>query len=73
MTLIINGTPVALKATTLAEALERYFEEDARLEAVGARAVATALNGRFVPAARRASTPVQAGDRIEILAPMQGG
>lgn len=35
--------------------------------------VATALNGEFVPAPRREATPLKAGDRIEILAPMQGG
>jgi sulfur carrier protein len=35
--------------------------------------VATALNGTFVPAARRAATVLHAGDRVEVLAPMQGG
>jgi sulfur carrier protein len=71
--LIVNGSPVTLKATTLAEALAHWMEEDARIEAIGARAVATALNGKFVPAAKRSATPLTAGDRIEILAPMQGG
>ena len=35
--------------------------------------VATALNGEFVPARKREATPVRDGDRIEILAPRQGG
>ncbi len=35
--------------------------------------LATALNEAFVPADARAETPVQDGDRVEVLAPMQGG
>ena len=35
--------------------------------------VATALNGEFVPAPARRGMPVTEGDRIEVLAPMQGG
>ncbi len=35
--------------------------------------VATALNGEFVPARARDSVLVREGDRIEVLAPMQGG
>lgn len=73
MNLIVNGAPVTLDASTLAQAVTLWFEEDARLEAAGARAVATAVNGRFVPAAKRGATPLNDGDRIEILAPMQGG
>ncbi len=37
------------------------------------RAIATAVNGRFVPATARNSTAIAAGDQIEVLAPMQGG
>ena len=36
-------------------------------------AIATAINGEFVAAAARAQTPIAEGDRIEVLAPMQGG
>jgi sulfur carrier protein len=71
--LVVNGASVMLQATTLAEALALWMEEDARIEAIGERAVATALNGKFVPAAKRAATQLNAGDRVEILAPMQGG
>lgn len=35
--------------------------------------VATAVNGAFVPASVRSETSLEAGDEIEILAPMQGG
>ncbi|APX90771.1 thiamine biosynthesis protein ThiS [Brevirhabdus pacifica] len=35
--------------------------------------IATAVNEVFVPAAERAETPLHEGDRIEVLAPMQGG
>jgi sulfur carrier protein len=38
-----------------------------------AAVVATAVNGEFVPAARRAARPLADGDRLEVLAPMQGG
>ncbi len=36
-------------------------------------AMATALNGCFVPRDERATTVLNEGDQLEILAPMQGG
>ena len=39
----------------------------------GGRKIATAVNGRFVAATARSRTPLVAGDRIEVVAPMQGG
>ena len=54
-----------LAAPVLAEAL-------AELGYAGA-VVATAVNEAFVPAAVRAQTVLVDGDRLEILAPMQGG
>jgi len=65
MTVTVNGEPREIAATTLAEALEALEYADA--------IVATALNGEFVPARKRAATPVAEGDRIEIVAPRQGG
>jgi sulfur carrier protein len=62
---VINGENREVEARTLAKALEA-------LEFASAT-VATALNGEFVPARARAATPVKDGDRIEILAPRQGG
>ena len=35
--------------------------------------VATALNGEFVPVGSRGEARLAEGDRLEILAPMQGG
>ena len=35
--------------------------------------VATAVNEDFVPAARRGAHMLQEGDRVEIVAPRQGG
>jgi sulfur carrier protein len=47
----------------------------ATLEALGfgGRKIATAVNGRFVAAPARQSTTLADGDRIEVVAPMQGG
>ncbi len=36
-------------------------------------AMATALNGSFVPREARNTTMLRDGDRVEVLAPMQGG
>ena len=65
MTLLLNGAPQDLTAKTLAEALAEL--------GFGGRIVATAVNGDFVPARKRAETALSEGDRIEIVAPMQGG
>lgn len=65
MTLLLNGAPQEIAARTLAEAL-------AELGYAG-RIVATAVNGDFVPARRRAEVTLKDGDRIEVVAPMQGG
>ena len=65
MTLLLNGAPQDIAATTLAEAL-------AELGYAG-KIVATAENGEFVPARKRAETALSDGDRIEVVAPMQGG
>ena len=65
MTLIVNGEPRDIMAANLLEALIALDYADA--------IVATALNGDFVPARSRAATLVMDGDRIEIVAPRQGG
>ena len=61
----VNGEPQDIAAATLAEALVALDYADA--------IVATALNGAFVPKRKRAETPLTEGDRIEIVAPRQGG
>jgi sulfur carrier protein len=63
--LVVNGEPQELAAANLAEALAALDYENA--------VVATALNGAFVPKRLRAQTPLAEGDRIEIVAPRQGG
>jgi sulfur carrier protein len=65
MRLVVNGEMQDVPAATLAEALQSLDLADAK--------VATALNGEFVPARARAATLVKDGDRIEIVAPRQGG
>lgn len=39
----------------------------------GDAAVATAVNGAFVPAGARAGHGLAEGDRLEVLSPRQGG
>jgi sulfur carrier protein len=65
MRIMVNGAPREVAAETLAEALEALGQ--------GGDTVATALNEEFVPAAARAHTPLAPGDRVEIVAPRQGG
>ena len=65
MQVTVNGERTDLVAETLQAALRELELTDA--------VVATAVNGDFVPVRRRAETPIRPGDRIEIVAPMQGG
>jgi len=61
----VNGRATQVCARTLAELIDA--------ERLGTKRVATALNGDFVPEARRATTLLSAGDRVEIVSPRQGG
>jgi sulfur carrier protein len=65
MKLVVNGEPQELSAATLAEVLQSLDFSEAK--------IATALNGEFVPARERQATALKDGDRIEIVAPRQGG
>ena len=65
MKLIINGEQKDIEAGTLAALLTALDYEGDWL--------ATAVNGDLVPRAERAQTTLNNGDRIEILAPKQGG
>ena len=65
MRLVVNGAEREIVADTLAAALLRLDYGEAR--------VATALNGEFVPARKRGETALREGDRVEIVAPRQGG
>ncbi len=65
MQITVNGTTHDLSATNVAEALTELGYGEAK--------VATALNENFVPAPVRPITQLAQGDRLEIVAPMQGG
>ncbi len=65
MKISVNGEQIDTQAETLADLLHEQGLSDAKL--------ATAVNEDFVPAALRAATGLTAGDRVEIVAPQQGG
>lgn len=65
MNILLNGERHSTAATNL-KALLIEIELDETV-------VATALNGEFIAAEDRAETAISEGDRIEVLAPMQGG
>ncbi|MCC5984438.1 MAG: sulfur carrier protein ThiS [Rhodobacteraceae bacterium] len=65
MRIEVNGAMREVSGPSLADALAELGWAEAR--------VATALNGAFVPKGARAETPLTEGDRLEVLAPMQGG
>jgi sulfur carrier protein len=63
--IVVNGEATDTGVRTLAELIaELGFAETQ---------VATAVNGNFVPRAARAATLLAPDDRIEIVAPRQGG
>lgn len=64
MKITLNGEPRSIAAPTL-EALLSECGFSGR--------VATAVNEAFIPAALRTTTRLSEGDRVEVLAPMQGG
>ncbi|MBV8782818.1 MAG: sulfur carrier protein ThiS [Gammaproteobacteria bacterium] len=65
MKIMVNGAWRELGAVRLAEALVEL--------GYGERVIGTAVNGEFVAVAARATTPLADGDRLEVLAPVQGG
>ena len=65
MRIFLNDDAHEVDAATLAAALDAL--------GFGGRKIATAVNGRFVAALARPSTKLADGDRIEVVAPMQGG
>lgn len=65
MEILLNGKPLALNPpATLADAVAA---------AQIPPPFAAALNGRFVPRAAHADTPLSAGDRIDLVQPVTGG
>jgi sulfur carrier protein len=65
MKILVNGAWRNTGAADLATVLLELGYADA--------VVATAINGEFVPAGSRTDARLAEGDRLEILAPMQGG
>ena len=65
MKILVNGVWRDTGAAELASALKEL--------GLGESVVATAVNGEFVPAGSRPAARLVDGDRLEILAPMQGG
>jgi sulfur carrier protein len=63
--ILLNGEAFATDAKTLDELCARLGFAEAR--------IATAVNGSFVAAPLRGSTPLTEADEIEIVAPRQGG
>ena len=61
----LNGEPVLTQYNTLADLIGG--------QGYAATEVATALNGDFVARGARAATLLREGDRVEIVAPRQGG
>ena len=65
MRIFLNDDAHDVVPGNLAEALEAL--------GFGGRKIATAVNGRFVAALARSTTELSDGDRVEVVAPMQGG
>ena len=65
MRIIVNGDQREVTPGTLALALDAL--------GYGGKKIATAVNGRFVAAAARPRVELSDGDKIEVVAPMQGG
>lgn len=65
MKIVVNGDSREIAAPTLEAALHEL--------GYGDTIIATALNGDFVAASARPDAALAEGDRVEIVAPMQGG
>jgi sulfur carrier protein len=65
ITIVVNGEAAETAVATVAELVAELGYQEGQ--------VATALNGDFVPRAVRAETKLAPNDRIEIVAPRQGG
>lgn len=65
MKIMVNGDSREIVSLTLDAALGEL--------GYGNSTVATALNGDFISASARTEAMLADGDRVEIVAPMQGG
>jgi sulfur carrier protein len=65
MQIVLNGKPCEVARNRLDGVLEELGYQGAK--------VATAVNGNFIARPVRAETQIKDGDRVEVIAPMQGG
>lgn len=65
MKILVNGAWRDVNTNLLAPLLQELGYREG--------AFATAVNGTVVPSSERARAVISEGDRIEVLAPMQGG
>lgn len=65
MQIELNGQPVETEAQNVAALL--------RERQIDASCVASAFNGHFLPRSQYESQRLEAGCRLEVLSPMQGG
>jgi len=65
MRILVNGAWRETHGAELATLLQELGYADS--------VVSTAVNGEFIPVTARAGTALADGDRVEVLAPMQGG
>jgi len=63
--LLVNGQLHEVASFDVATVLEELH--------YGGSVVATAVNGVFIPAESRSTARIADGDRLEVVAPMQGG
>lgn len=64
MKIVLNGEPREMRGETLSDLLQ---------ESGFSGRVATAVNEDFVPSSLRVVHKLNDGDRVEVVAPMQGG
>jgi sulfur carrier protein len=65
MKILVNGESREIAGSRLTDALDEL--------GLSGAVVATAVNDEFVAADSRATLRLSEGDRLEVLAPMQGG
>lgn len=65
LTITLNGAPAQVTCARLDQLIDEL--------GYPAATVATALNEEFVPRDARAGTTLKSGDRLEVVAPLQGG
>jgi sulfur carrier protein len=65
MKITLNGVEREISENILDQALRELGYCDG--------AIATAVNGEFIPKTQRLDIVLSEGDRVEVVAPMQGG